>query len=104
MSLADKLKNKTQDNTKAPEVKNPDEQKTASAIEAKSAHILALEKGLRIFKKERLNMLVLSSGQPVKPTPEGFFIALNPEIEKQLDYYAENTYGMVEEVKDESKQ
>jgi hypothetical protein len=68
---------------------------TSSESSSKKAHELALEQGIPVAKALSLKKLFLKNGQEVKPTAEGYFIALNEEIATQLEYFSKQ-YNKVE--------
>jgi hypothetical protein len=99
-SLADRLKSNKSEEVQAP-LSEEDSKATETAIAAKAAHILALEQGIRCFKDNGLKTIILRNGNKVKPTAEGHFIALNAEIEEQLDHFAKHPRELVLELKPE---
>lgn len=71
---------------------------TEAAVEAKLAHVQALEQGLRVFAANSLRKFSLPDGKVVRPTAEGFYIALTEGMEKELNHF--HSKGLVEEVKE----
>lgn len=79
--------------TPAVEVKAP------VTVEEDSETIIkqAQEKGFRVFKPTGLKRFFLPNGKEVKPVA-GVFVAVTPEMEKELVYFSEGYSPQVEEI------